>query len=287
MQNSKYTVIIGIIVIIFVITGVFGYMFYNKNNTIKEIQMKEEIQEEIQEKPVKEEILTPVQKYYKDNLEQDEVNFLNKAKTSKDNDLEFNKLHTKFMKATDVLNEKYIENLDINDSYYKNNWVKISCIEGSCFYAVNTEYFLQKYGKYLSSAYQEWLKFTLKRENVMQDGGLIIPADKLREYIIFLEKFVEQNPDFILTTDAKDFLESYLMIYLEGLDNSPIFDKWNTKKLQPEFKNSYEKFLSENKNSKFYPMVEELYNKAKEKDFSWDKDLEQWMHDYHKKYFKD
>ena len=40
----------------------------------------------------------------------------------------------------------------------------------------------------------------------MQDGGFIVPPDKLREYIVFLEKFVEQNPNFILIGDAKDHL---------------------------------------------------------------------------------
>ncbi|MBR1618022.1 hypothetical protein IJ670_07720 [bacterium] len=78
-----------------------------------------------------------------------------KAKTSKDNDLEFSKLQNKFIKATDVLNEKYTENLDINDNYYKNNWVKLPCIEGIYFYGVNSEYLLENYGKYLSLAYRQ------------------------------------------------------------------------------------------------------------------------------------
>ena len=54
----------------------------------------------------------------------------------------------------------------------------------------------------------------------MQDGGFNVPPDKIREYMIFLEKFINENPDFILISDAKDILDSYLMIYLEGVDNS-------------------------------------------------------------------
>ena len=80
-------------------------------------------------------------------------------------------------------------------------------------------------------------------------------------------------------------LQSYLIIYLEGVDNSPIFDKWNTRKMKPEFKTSYEKFLSENKDSKYYPMVEELYNKSKSNDFTWDRDFDAWLYEYNKKYF--
>ena len=119
----------------------------------------------------------------------------------------------------------------------------------------------------------------------MQDGGLMVPPDTLREYIIFLEKFVAQYPDFVLISDAKGILDSYLMTYLEGIDNSPIFDKWNTRKMLPEYKVSYEKFLAENKDSKYYPMVEELYNKSKANDFNWDRDFDAWLYEYHKKYF--
>ena len=287
MFNSRYIKIIGLIFGLLVLSGIGFYVFSQKNNIhIEQAASDNVIQETtVEEEVPKEEALNPVQKYYKENLEQDEINFLNKAKNSRDNDSEFSKLQTKFIEATDVLNEKYAENIDTNDSYYKNNWVKLSFVEGTYFYAVNSEYMRDKYGKYLSPAYNEWLKFILKRESVMQDGGLMVPPDTLREYIIFLEKFVEQNPEFILISDAKDILESYLMTYLEGIDNSPIFDKWNTRKMLPEFKTSYEKFLSENKDSKYYPMVEELYNKSKANDFNWDRDFDAWLYEYHKKYF--
>ena len=279
--------ITAIILGLLILSGVCFYVFSHKNkieteqvaieNVIEETTVKKEI--------AKEEVLTPVQKYYKENLEQDEINFLNKAKKTKDNDLEFSKLQTKFIKATDVLNEKFIENIDPENPYYRNNWVKVIYVEGCYIYTVNSEYLLEKYGKYLSPAYNEWLEFILKRESVMQDGGLMVPPDTLREYIISLEKFVEQYPDFVLIGDVKDILDSYLMTYLEGIDNSPIFDKWNTRKMLPEYKASYEKFLAENKDSKYYPMVEELYNKSKANDFNWDRDFDTWLYEYHKKYF--
>lgn len=107
----------------------------NDSNVAQDISAKKEIK--------KEEILNPAQKYYKDNLEQDEINFVNRIKSSNDKDLEFNKLQTKFIKAADVLNEKYADKIDIADIYYQNNWIKISCVEGIYYYAVNSDY-LQK-----------------------------------------------------------------------------------------------------------------------------------------------
>ncbi len=287
MSRSKYMKITAIILGLLVLSGIGFYVFSHKDNVQTEQVANENVIQEttVKEEVAKEEVLTPVQKYYKENLEQDEINFLNKAKNSKNNDLEFSKLQTKFIKATDVLNEKYIENIDPENPYYRNNWVKVLYVEGCYIYAVNSEYLLEKYGKYLSPAYNEWLKFILKRESVMQDAGLMVPPDTLREYIISIEKFVEQYPDFVLIGDAKDILDSYLMTYLEGIDNSPIFDKWNTRKMLPEYKASYEKFLAENKDSKYYPMVEELYNKSKANDFNWDRDFDAWLYKYHKKYF--
>ncbi len=295
MFRSKYGKIAVLIICLLVLLSIGFYIFNtircNKNSSA---QQNEQISDnnETQKtsasiKAVKKKVLNPVQKYYKNYLEQDEIKFLHKAKFSKNNDLEFSKLQTKFIKATDVLNEKYAQNIDPDDVYYRNNWVKMLYIEGCYVYAVNYNYLLEKYRKYLSPSYNEWLKFIIKRESVMQDGGLTIPPDSLREYILFLEKFVEQNPNFVLISNAKEVLKSYLITYLEGMDNSPIFDRWNTGKIKPEFKESYEKFLSENKNSKYYPMVKELYNKAKSNNFTWNKDFDQWLNEYHKKYFTD
>ena len=292
MYSSKNVKIGCLIIGIIILTSLCFYLFNPQNSKdVKpaDIQNEQAVRDDAanKNKPVSDEDVNPVQKCYTDYLEKDVNNFIANAKTSENNDLEFSKLHMKFNKAADILNEKYAENIDIHDAYYKNNWVKLPCVEGTYFYAVNSEYLLDNYGSYLSDAYKEWLSFILKRESVMQDGGLAVPPDKLREYIVFLEKFVEQYPDFVLISDAKVILNSYLMTYLEGLDNSPIFDKWNTRKMLPEFKESYEKFLSENKDSKYYPMVEEFYNKSKENNFSWDRNFNQWLYEYHKKYFAD
>ena len=293
MFNSKAKKFTYFIIGLIILSGIVFSVFYHKNNKdINPINVQNEqtaddtIQDTlVKEKPKKEEILNPAQKYYKDYLEQDVKKFLARVKTSKNNDLAFSKLQNKFIKAADFLNEKYPDKIDITDIYYQKNWIKLSCIEGIYIYAVNSDYLLEKYGQYVSSAYKEWLNFIIKRETVLQDGGFIVPPDTLREYIIYLEKFVDQNTDFILISDAKHLLQSYLMIYLEGVDNSPIFDKWNTRKMKPEFKTSYEKFLSENKDSKYYPMVEELYNKSKANDFTWDRDFDVWLYEYNKKYF--
>ena len=287
MQRLKYIKITCVVFGLLVLSGISFYLLSQKNDIQTEQPANDNVAQNaaVKDTVSKEESLNPAQKYYKDNIEQAEINFLKRVGPSKDNDIEFSELQKKFIKATDILNEKYADNIDIDDLYYQNSWVKLSCVEGIYFYSVNSEYLIQKYGQYLSPAYNDWLKFTLKRENVMQDVGLIIPPDTLREYIISLEKFVEQYPEFVLILEVKDILDNYLMTYLEGIDNSPIFDKWNTRKMLPEFKASYEKFLTENKDSKYYSMVKELYNKSKANNFNWDRSFDTWLYEYHKKYF--
>lgn len=65
------------------------YKSYKQDNVIQE--------ESAKNKPVKGEDLNPAEKYYKDNLEQDEIKFLANAKNSKNNDLEFSKLQEKYL----------------------------------------------------------------------------------------------------------------------------------------------------------------------------------------------
>ncbi|MEE3349427.1 MAG: hypothetical protein VZR09_05245 [Candidatus Gastranaerophilaceae bacterium] len=43
--------------------------------------------------------------------------------------------------------------------------------------------------------------------------------------------------------------------------------------------------MAENKDSKYYQMVKELYKKAKANDFNRDRDFDAWLYEYHKKYF--
>ena len=100
------------------------------------------------------------------------------------------------------------------------------------------------------------------------------------------EKFVKKYPDFTDIDGVNFTLNKYLDIYLMGLDNTPVFTIWDNK-MNPEFKSSYEKFLNENKDSKYYPMVEELYSKAKENNFNCDNKLREWHQQiFYNKYFK-
>ncbi|MEZ4525697.1 MAG: hypothetical protein R2941_07240 [Desulfobacterales bacterium] len=97
------------------------------------------------------------------------------------------------------------------------------------------------------------------KQDVVMDGGLVIPWDELRKRIIRFEEFATRYPNLQETkTIIEPELKWLLHVYLAGLDNSPVFD-WESKKMNPELKKSYEIFLEENRNSAWHRAVGKVY----------------------------
>ena len=103
-------------------------------------------------------------------------------------------------------------------------------------------------------------------ECVVEDNGLNIDHDKLRIYIIELENFIDKNPNFAAIEEVRSRLNWYVDIYLNGLDNTPLYNRQNHSIL-PRVKISYERFLSVNYTSKYYPLVLKLYEKIRKNKF--------------------
>ena len=223
----------------------------------------------------------PAQEQYNSIIVPEEKNFYN-------NDIKFNNLQEKFIEAIDNLNDNYCSDIDPKNPYYKNNWVKIIETEGSYYYALNFKYIAKKYQKTISNEYYLWLMFLDKTSGSVSDGGLITETDNIRKYLIFMENFTKNYPNFVRIDDVKMLELQYRYIYLFGLDNTPIFDQYDTKKMNLDYKKSYETFLSKNKDSKYYPMVSEFYNKAKENNFMWSKTFDDWhLKTFQDKYFSE
>ncbi|MGE0086937.1 MAG: hypothetical protein AB7S75_21240 [Desulfococcaceae bacterium] len=107
----------------------------------------------------------------------------------------------------------------------------------------------------------QYLLFMKKssKQDVVMDGGLVIPWDELRKRIISFEEFARKYPKLQETkTKIQPELKWLLYIYLAGVDNSPVFD-WESEKMNPELKISYETFLKENKNSAWHSSIAQMY----------------------------
>ncbi len=174
------------------------------------------------------------------------------SSVSKDkSDKIFYDFQKKYIAIINKLNTK----IDLNGFTEKSRpsrWIKILMSEGMPYIAPNWKYLQKRFGKYLSQAYNCWLIHLDKTENIIDDAALLVTPDDLRNSIIFLEHLSEKNPSFIAIKDVKSRLSWYLDLYLNGSDNSPMLDKHG---LRPEFRTSYEKFLSKNRDSKYYSKI--------------------------------
>ena len=223
----------------------------------------------------------PAQQQYNNMIVPEERIFYN-------NDIRFNKLQDKFTEAIDILNDEFFDKINPNDPYYKDNWVRMTETEGCNYYSLNYKYIANKYKKFISQEYYLWLMFLDATSETVKGGGLMTQTDNVRKYIIFMENFINNYPNFVRINDVKMLESQYLYMYMFGLDNTPIFDKYDTKNINPDYRKSYETFLAKNKDSKYYPMVSEFYTKVKKNNYLWDNTFENWhLNNFKNKYFNE
>lgn len=175
------------------------------------------------------------------------------------NDAAFYVLKQKLISIINALNEN--NTVTPEEASYKNYVVKIKISEGTPYFAPNWKFIKERYGKYLSRAYNDWLAHLDASEKIVEDAALMITPDKLREYIIYLEDFIEKNRNFADLTEVEKRLELYVHWYLHGLDNLPVYD-YSSGIMKSDYRLSYEKFLSENTKSKYYPQIKKMYDRA-------------------------
>jgi hypothetical protein len=114
------------------------------------------------------------------------------------------------------------------------------------------------------------------REGFAEDGALVIPWDKLRERIIARELFLKKYPGFIENDHVRSDKEHYLKVYLRGIDNSNIFD-FKTERLKKPIQASYEKFISQNRQSEHYNLIREYYQHLKGNSFVLPRDHDDFL----------
>ncbi len=286
-MKIKYIVVTVITMLVF---GLLAGYYYSQNRsdnlepadtTVVQTETAEDVPPEkpSEKKPKKQKKLSLDEKYYETYIKKANDAFLSKAVAGKNNDSEFYSLIKTYYKTTEKINEDLFEKNnydDIPDKDYRNCWVKVLASEGAPYYVLNYSYLANKYEPYISQTYRDWLIFQGKTVHIVEDAGLTVTPDKLREYIIYLEKFTKKNPDFVALEDVKNMNFAFVNMYLAGLDNTPVFD-WASNTMNPEFKASYEKFLKSNTDSQYYPTVKIMYEQAEKYRFVNTQKFEHWM----------
>jgi hypothetical protein len=143
---------------------------------------------------------------------------------------------------------------------------KLINMEGS-FYPIVDYEALKSYDKYLSDEIKDYLEIKSMDSNVptMLDAELLISFDELAERIIKTEEHIIKYPEGIKYEELLRLYGVYLKFYLQGSDNTPIYDN-ETKIIKDEVLSSYKKVagmrnaVTPETVSKYIDIIEENQN---------------------------
>jgi len=80
------------------------------------------------------------------------------------------------------------------------------------------------------------------------DGGMVIGWDELASRALQAERYLRDYPDTEVYEEVQTLLERYLAVYLQGVDNTPIYD-FESLTLLEEVEASYRKLAAEHPDS--------------------------------------
>ncbi len=138
-------------------------------------------------------------------------------------------------------------------------------MEGSYVPVADTNYLVKTFGKYVSPTLRAYFAFAKKNEYVVEDAGLTVSYDELREMIILGDSIAKKFPDTAIAALVQNPLNRLVDLYLLGIDNTPVYGAKRV--LLPEVKSSYNRFLKENKTSTYYPIVKFAYDLLQKNNF--------------------
>ena len=160
---------------------------------------------------------------------------------------------------------------------------KLINMEGA-FYPIIDYEALKIYNEYLSDEMKSYIDIKSMDSNnpTVLDAGLVISFDELAERLIKTENHIREYPDGIRDEELLRLFGVYLRFYLEGVDNTPIYD-YETNVIRDEVLISYKKtvdmkntvaseivgkyinIIEENQNiidNSVFSKITELYNDA-------------------------
>ncbi|CAM4337634.1 hypothetical protein [Paenibacillus tarimensis] len=105
---------------------------------------------------------------------------------------------------------------------------------------------LRKYETYITDALSDYieLKALESDQRTASDAAIVISWDELAGRALAAEEFVRKHPDSPEYEEVLTLLERYMTVYLQGLDNTPIYD-YQTLSLEEDVKSSYAKIAGE------------------------------------------
>lgn len=208
--------------------------------------------------------------------------FINSAKigTTASDALFYEYLKT-FQNQVELMNKWNVEDIQNFDNgrnkdamttlCLKNN-LKIEYSEVGAYFVPNYENVLIQNKSCLTPQMITWLEYLKNNVQIVDDAALNIPIDNVRTNIISLENLIKNNTGFVAKDDVIRELNDNALIYTTNFDNTPMYDA-ETKTLKSDYKESYKKFITENKTSAYYDDILNFYTLLESNGFKEIKDF--------------
>ncbi|MFL5731156.1 MAG: hypothetical protein ACJ75J_16835 [Cytophagaceae bacterium] len=156
--------------------------------------------------------------------------------------------------------------LDYNQKL-KDNGFQIAMDEGMTYVAQYRLFIVNSFGPLVSKAMKDYLTETdlETEEGFSSDGGMIISVSRLADRIVWWEKFINANPDFIELSKAKELKKTYLTYLFNGMDNTPLYEDAETMTLSGMYVEGYQYLLSKYPDTQAASLVNPFYTAVKQK----------------------
>lgn len=200
-------------------------------------------------------------------------NAIDNFNNSADKEQAFKEYFDTVTQYTDILNSKISDIGYFDSSFFKQYGFETYMAEGS--YYLRYPYTNMTKLSNVPQDWQDWLYILSKRQNDLEDACLMISVEELRKAIVSMSDFIKKYPNFVAKDDVDEQLKYYYFYYLDGIDNSRIYDD-ETNKVKPAYINSYKTFIDTNKDCIGYKTVENYYNKLKNNNFKYVERVGSW-----------
>lgn len=145
--------------------------------------------------------------------------------------------------------------------------------EGSYYIGAQGGWISKEFEQILNKSWKDF--FAIRdveiKEGFAEDSSLIISWEEVGDRIIKWEKFMAQYPRFPLVKSIDRRYNDYVKSLLSGVgSNSPTYN-WSDKKLLPEVKKEYERFIKVNTTSKYHQVFKDYYELLSRNNFIVDK----------------
>ena len=230
----------------------------------------------------------------KEMLAQYSKNYADLTEENREN--AFRNIYEEFLNENKKLNDYYSsKNYSLTDDYVK-NYEEDYVILGSRFKESEGEvYFAPDYRILINTSgipnqWKKWLELQQKYSTMRIEAcrefsceGESLSETQIEEAIIELEN-IEKQSRVIASICAEDYdyipdtSLRFLDTYLVGNELYSHFDFWENKGLIfPNSKKSYEHFLAEHIDSRYYQIVKEYYNKLIRDKFKYTETTKEWL----------